>query len=88
MSMQTCPRQWDDFPCPDAKTCAGNCVVEGVDQEYTNTYGAQASGNMNWNLSRRAHTEKTLDLEHKLLDERQLCLPFVSIEEQGMHIHG
>jgi cellulose 1,4-beta-cellobiosidase len=37
--------KWDASLCPDAKTCTENCVIEGADQEYTNTYGVQASGN-------------------------------------------
>merc|ERR1711862_982638 len=33
--------KWD---CADVETCTSECVVEGADQEYTNTYGVQASG--------------------------------------------
>merc|ERR1712176_1391186 len=29
----------------DVETCTSECVVEGADQEYTNTYGVQSSGN-------------------------------------------
>jgi len=36
--------KWDSSLCPDAKTCTENCVIEGADQEYTNTYGVHASG--------------------------------------------
>merc|ERR1712048_740631 len=36
--------KWDQTLCPDAKTCTENCVIEGADQEYTNTYGVHASG--------------------------------------------
>jgi len=35
---------WNPSLCPDGKTCAENCVVEGADEEYTNTYGIKASG--------------------------------------------
>merc|ERR1712151_795392 len=34
--------KWD---CADVETCTSECVVEGADQEYTNTYGVQSSGN-------------------------------------------
>merc|ERR1712156_922863 len=37
--------KWD---CADVETCTSECVVEGADQEYTNTYGVQSSGNMLW----------------------------------------
>lgn len=33
--------KWD---CSDKESCTSKCVVEGADQEYTNTYGVQASG--------------------------------------------
>jgi len=36
--------KWDSSLCPDAQTCTQNCVLEGADQEYTNTYGVHASG--------------------------------------------
>jgi len=35
---------WDASVCPDGKTCASNCALEGADQEYENTYGVKASG--------------------------------------------
>jgi cellulose 1,4-beta-cellobiosidase len=34
---------WDKTLCPDTKTCATNCALEGAD--YTATYGITASGN-------------------------------------------
>ncbi|KAF8058594.1 cellobiohydrolase I [Lyophyllum atratum] len=34
---------WDKTLCPDGKTCAANCALEGAD--YTGTYGISASGN-------------------------------------------
>jgi len=34
--------KWD---CGDAESCTAKCVVEGADQEYTNTYGVKASTN-------------------------------------------
>ena len=33
---------WDATLCPDGKTCAGNCALEGVD--YAGTYGITTSG--------------------------------------------
>lgn len=33
---------WDATLCPDDKTCAANCVLDGAD--YSGTYGVQASG--------------------------------------------
>eukprot|EP01065_Artemidia_motanka_P047223 TRINITY_DN733_c0_g2_i3.p2 TRINITY_DN733_c0_g2~~TRINITY_DN733_c0_g2_i3.p2 ORF type:complete len:461 (+),score=175.73 TRINITY_DN733_c0_g2_i3:89-1471(+) len=36
--------KWDQSLCPDGKTCAENCAVEGADQEYRGTYGVDASG--------------------------------------------
>ncbi|KAF2499033.1 1,4-beta-D-glucan cellobiohydrolase-like protein, partial [Lophium mytilinum] len=35
--------EWNATACPDDKTCAANCAVDGAD--YTATYGVQASGN-------------------------------------------
>jgi len=35
---------WNTTMCPDGKTCAQNCVVEGADDEYTSTYGVKGSG--------------------------------------------
>merc|ERR1711976_1004191 len=37
--------KWDTTICPDSKTCTANCVLEGADKEYTETYGVKASGN-------------------------------------------
>jgi cellulose 1,4-beta-cellobiosidase len=37
--------QWDPTLCPDPTTCAQNCVLEGADEEYTDTYGITAQGN-------------------------------------------
>ena len=34
---------WDKSLCPDGKTCAANCALDGAD--YVNTYGVHASGN-------------------------------------------
>lgn len=34
---------WNATICPDDKTCAANCVLDGAD--YSGTYGIQASGN-------------------------------------------
>ncbi|KAL5122037.1 hypothetical protein ACEQ8H_000254 [Pleosporales sp. CAS-2024a] len=34
---------WDTTACPDNKSCAANCAVDGAD--YTGTYGITASGN-------------------------------------------
>jgi len=34
---------WDTTLCPDPKTCAENCGVDGADEEYTNTYGVLAN---------------------------------------------
>ncbi|GLB38003.1 putative glycosyl hydrolase 7 (cellulase C) family protein [Lyophyllum shimeji] len=34
---------WDTTLCPDTKTCAANCALDGAD--YTGTYGITASGN-------------------------------------------
>jgi len=34
---------WDSTLCPDGKTCAANCALEGVD--YAATYGITTSGN-------------------------------------------
>ena len=33
---------WDTSICPDGKTCASNCCVDGA--EYAATYGAKTSG--------------------------------------------
>ena len=35
---------WDPTLCPDVETCAKNCVLEGADAEYTDTYGVKAVG--------------------------------------------
>jgi len=35
---------WDESVCPDGKTCAENCAIDGADQEYENTYGVRATG--------------------------------------------
>jgi cellulose 1,4-beta-cellobiosidase len=35
---------WDPTLCPDKETCTQNCVVEGADQEYTDTYGVNTDG--------------------------------------------
>merc|ERR1712070_426448 len=35
---------WDPTLCPDKETCTQNCVVEGADQEYTDTYGVNSDG--------------------------------------------
>jgi len=37
--------KWDQSLCPDAATCLRNCVLEGADQEYSNTYGVKPQGN-------------------------------------------
>jgi len=37
--------EWDPDICPDVETCASNCVLEGADTEYTDTYGVHAQGN-------------------------------------------
>lgn len=37
--------EWDAQLCPDKDTCTQNCVVEGADAEYTETYGVTAEGN-------------------------------------------
>ncbi|KAF7432982.1 hypothetical protein PC9H_004926 [Pleurotus ostreatus] len=34
---------WDTSLCPDAKTCASNCALDGAD--YSGTYGITTSGN-------------------------------------------
>lgn len=34
---------WDTTLCPDGRTCAANCAVDGAD--YTGIYGVTASGN-------------------------------------------
>ncbi|KAM0817030.1 hypothetical protein AB5N19_02832 [Seiridium cardinale] len=34
--------EWNTTICPDAKTCAANCALDGAD--YTGTYGASTSG--------------------------------------------
>jgi cellulose 1,4-beta-cellobiosidase len=34
---------WDSSLCPDAATCTANCVIEGADSEYQNTYGVKAA---------------------------------------------
>jgi cellulose 1,4-beta-cellobiosidase len=34
---------WDTTICPDSKTCASNCAVDGA--AYAATYGASTSGN-------------------------------------------
>lgn len=34
---------WNATLCPDDKTCATNCVLDGAD--YSGTYGIQSSGN-------------------------------------------
>ncbi len=34
---------WDTSLCPDGKTCAKNCALDGAD--YEGTYGVHASGN-------------------------------------------
>ncbi|OCL10685.1 carbohydrate-binding module family 1 protein [Glonium stellatum] len=34
---------WNTTLCPDGKTCAANCALDGAD--YTGTYGVTASGN-------------------------------------------
>jgi cellulose 1,4-beta-cellobiosidase len=36
--------RWDPSICPDVQSCAQNCVLEGADEEYTDTYGVKASG--------------------------------------------
>jgi cellulose 1,4-beta-cellobiosidase len=35
--------EWNTTICPDAKTCAANCALDGAD--YSGTYGASTSGN-------------------------------------------
>ena len=35
--------QWDTTLCPDDKTCATNCALDGAD--YEGTYGATTDGN-------------------------------------------
>jgi cellulose 1,4-beta-cellobiosidase len=35
--------KWNAALCPDPKTCASNCALEGVD--YASTYGITTSGN-------------------------------------------
>merc|ERR1719222_181868 len=35
---------WDPTLCPDKDTCTQNCVVEGADQDYTDTYGVNSDG--------------------------------------------
>jgi len=35
---------WDQSLCPDKKTCTQNCVIEGADKEYTETYGVKTDG--------------------------------------------
>jgi cellulose 1,4-beta-cellobiosidase len=35
---------WDESLCPDSKTCTANCVVDGADKEYNNTYGVNTKG--------------------------------------------
>jgi cellulose 1,4-beta-cellobiosidase len=35
--------KWDSTICPDGKTCASACCVDGA--EYTSTYGIQTTGN-------------------------------------------
>jgi len=36
---------WDKDFCPDDKTCAANCALEGVDSnDWTNTYGVTSTG--------------------------------------------
>jgi len=37
--------EWDATVCPDVDSCSKNCVLEGADAEYTDTYGVKASGN-------------------------------------------
>lgn len=34
--------EWNKTICPDAKTCAANCALDGAD--YSGTYGASTSG--------------------------------------------
>lgn len=37
---------WDKSYCPDDKTCAQKCALDGVDQNtWQGTYGVQANGN-------------------------------------------
>ena len=36
--------EWSKALCPDVATCAKNCVLEGADAEYADTYGVHASG--------------------------------------------
>lgn len=37
---------WDTNYCPDDKTCAENCALDGVDQNtWTSTYGVKSTGN-------------------------------------------
>ena len=35
-------QQWDKTLCPDDKTCAANCALDGA--EYESTYGVKANG--------------------------------------------
>lgn len=35
---------WDKSLCPDEATCSKNCVIEGADKEYEETYGVKTSG--------------------------------------------
>ena len=36
---------WDKSYCPDPKTCAKNCAIDGVDtQDMKNTYGVSSDG--------------------------------------------
>jgi len=37
--------KWDAELCPDDKTCTTNCVIEGADKEYSDTYGVKTEGN-------------------------------------------
>jgi len=34
--------EWSKELCPDVETCLKNCVLEGADEEYTQTYGINA----------------------------------------------
>ena len=38
--------EWDTSYCPDDKTCAEKCALDGVDQNtWTSTYGVKSTGN-------------------------------------------
>ena len=63
------PRRWDKTLCSDVATCSKNCVIEGADAEYENTYGVTASGkDLKLNFVTQGPSSKNIGSRTYLLD--------------------